>query len=671
VNEEARSRGLTTRMRTLRTSLRAQVGVGIVLLGAVVVVLLFTVVGPRYQRTFASIERAEVETNVGRARNAVVNELANLETTSHDWASWDEPFEFVQGARPGFAEENLREDTFVNLRLHFMVFLDSAGRILYAESYGLAGNETAAPGEFLAAVDPVLALWLSDGDVSSRSGVIRLGAQLALVAIHPVTSSLHEPPAAGMLVIGRMLDAAEVERLASQIDLPLAVRSIDDPRNSAALLATLTSGDPMAHPTAAVPLDARTVAGYTVWRDLLGEPVGILALETPRDTYRAGMEAMSFMASWLLSMLVVLSGGFLLFLDRRILRRTAHLTSDVGRIAREHDPSQRVPAGGKDELARLGVGINGMLASIAESRDALARSEKQYRNLFESSRDPIYITAEDGRFIDVNQALVDLLGYTKEEIMTMTAGEFYVKREDREAFQVAIREKGFVTGFPVTLKRKDGVHLRCLLTTTLESTSRGRGRVYQGIIRDVTELLRQQEKLTFLATHDPLTGLLTRSALDDVLRLEMARAQRNLDRLAVFYLDLDKFKEINDRHGHAAGDRVLQEVGVRLREALRASDTVARFGGDEFVALLPGIDSPRDAEIAADKILQALRDSFKIPDDGQCGLSVSIGIALFPDDGESGTHLIQKADAAMYSVKTRGRNGWSRFERGLLPPSPS
>jgi diguanylate cyclase (GGDEF)-like protein len=194
--------------------------------------------------------------------------------------------------------------------------------------------------------------------------------------------------------------------------------------------------------------------------------------------------------------------------------------------------------------------------------------------------------------------------------------------------------------------------------------------VYEGIIRDVTELLRQQEELTFLASHDPLTGLLTRSALNDVLTLEIARAMRNLERLAVFYLDLDKFKQVNDVHGHAVGDRVLQEVAARLREALRASDTVARLGGDEFVALLPGIDSPQDAELAAEKILQVLRDSFRAADLAR-GLSVSIGIALYPDDGDDASRLLQRADAAMYNVKSRGRDGWKRHESRANDPSRS
>jgi len=652
--------------------LRAQVVLGIGVVVVVVVALLFGVVSPQLKRTFSNIERAEVRRNVDRARNAVTAELSALEDMSHTWAAWDDTAGFVEGTAPEFPDENLYAETFANLRLNGMAFFDSAGGLIDARGFNLELNETAPLSEAqMVALNSIVALGQSADDTSSLAGLIAFGDELALIGVHPILNSLHEPPVRGTLVIVRTLTPTEMGRLAAQVSLALQLRSIDDPRNDPGLLTQLSGGDPNEPPSAVVPLNADTVAGYTVWRDLLGAPVAVLGVETSRDAYRAGTAALRYLMIWLLSTLGVLGAGFLYFLDSRVLARTARLTRNVARIAREQDTSRRVPSGGKDELARLGTSINGMLASIEESRAALAQSERQYHNLFESSRDPIYITTEDGHFIDANEALVDLFGYTKEEILAISASELYIRPEDREAFRVAIQEKGFVASYPVTLKRKDGAHVRCLLTSILEAPSGGTERVYQGIIRDVTELLRQQEKLSFLATHDPLTGLLTRGALDDVLRLEIARAMRNLERLAVFYLDLDRFKEVNDTHGHAAGDRVLQEVSVRLRDALRASDTIARLGGDEFVVLLPGIDNPKDAEIAAEKVLRALRDSFAIEDDGSLGLSASIGIAVYPDDADNSTHLLQNADAAMYVAKTEGRDAWRRYVRRPHGPSRS
>jgi diguanylate cyclase (GGDEF)-like protein/PAS domain S-box-containing protein len=645
-------------------------GLGVTL--AIVVAALFGVVSPQLKRAFLDIERAQVGRNVDRARSVLATELATLEAIAHDWASWDDTVGFVEGTAAGFVDENLFAETFVNLRLNGMAFFDAAGRLVDARGFDLERNEPVPLSETqMATLGSIVAVGQPADDTSSLAGLLAFGDDLALIGIHPILNSLHELPVRGTLVMMRTLTPTEIGRISVLIQWPLRLRSIEDPRNDPGLLAALSGGDPDQPPSAIVPLNAEIVTGYGMWNDLRGAPVAVLGVEMSRDVYRAGIAALRSQQILFLSMVAVLGVAFLAFLDLRVLARVARLALSVVRIAEGKNPSERATVKGKDELAGLAKNINSMLGSIEESHAALAESERQYRNLFESSRDPIYITSEDGRFIDVNQAFVDLLGHTKEEIMTMKAGETYAHPQDRDAFRVAIQERGFVAGYPVTLKKKDGTHLRCLLTSIMESPSGAAPRVYQGIIRDVTELLRSQEKLSFLATHDPLTGLLTRAALDDVLKLEIARAMRNLERLAVFYLDLDRFKEVNDTHGHAAGDRVLQEVSVRLREALRASDTIARLGGDEFVVLLPGIDNPKDVEIAAEKVLRALRDSFAIEDDGSLDLSASIGIALYPDDADNSTHLLQNADAAMYVAKTEGRDGWRRYDRRPHGPSRS
>ncbi|MGD9676654.1 MAG: CHASE4 domain-containing protein, partial [Candidatus Bipolaricaulia bacterium] len=574
--------------------LRTQVVLGILGVAAIFLGLLFGLASPYLRSRFLEIERIEVSRNLDSALNAVGSELSAMESSAHDWAAWTDTLRFVQGTNPEFVEENLMSDTFTNLRLNLMAFYDASGRLVYAKAFDLEqGAATSVGADTLDAATSVVPAPLSPADTVSRTGLLSIGGSLALVAVHPILASSHEPPTGGTLVLLRGLGAAEIERLSGQVVLPLVFRAMNDPRNDPSVLATLSGGDPEQTPTAVVPESETTVLGYTLLRDVDGQPVALLEIEMPRATYTAGMRALRYMVIGLLAAFAVLAAGFLFFIDQRVLARTGRLTNRVAEIAAEGDAAARVAVEGKDELARLAGNINGMLASIEEARTALERSERRYHNLFDSSRDPIYITTEDGRFVDANPAVVELFGYTRDELLAMTAGELYARPEDRDAFRAAIAEKGFVANYPLTLRRKDGAVVQCLLTTITDQLAETKEPVYQGIIRDVTELLRQQEELTFLASHDPLTGLLNRGALNDVLTLEIARAMRNLERVAVFYLDLDKFKEVNDVHGHAAGDRVLQDVAARLRETLRASDTVARLGGDEFVALLPGIDSPR------------------------------------------------------------------------------
>jgi len=181
------------------------------------------------------------------------------------------------------------------------------------------------------------------------------------------------------------------------------------------------------------------------------------------------------------------------------------------------------------------------------------------------------------------------------------------------------------------------------------------------VFRDVSEAQAMTEQIAHLAEHDFLTGLPNRLLLNDRVGQAIALAQRNQDKVAVIFMDVDGFKHINDSLGHPTGDRLLQCVANRLRDCVRAPDTVSRQGGDEFIVLLQGVKQPEDAAIAAERLLKALAETFSI---GQQDLHItsSIGVSLYPDDGRDAETLIKNADTAMYQAKGNGRQGFQFFK---------
>jgi diguanylate cyclase (GGDEF)-like protein len=183
------------------------------------------------------------------------------------------------------------------------------------------------------------------------------------------------------------------------------------------------------------------------------------------------------------------------------------------------------------------------------------------------------------------------------------------------------------------------------------------------LFRDVSSRRQQEMSLKHRATLDTLTGLNNRAEFEYQLDAKMAEANRNETSLALLYLDLDRFKTINDTHGHHAGDVVLKTVAERLRECLRGSDIVARLGGDEFVIVLQGNDPRRAAALVAGKILQALARNIELEDGTQLQSGTSIGIAVYPDDSTHVEELLKGADQAMYQAKAAGRSAY-RFYRG-------
>lgn len=646
-------------------SLRLQTAIafGALLLVTLGVVLL--VVEPMLSGTFAHLEVTEVRAHVARVTSAIDAELTSMEATAADWAAWDDTYEYVVGDLPSYYDDNLTALSLTTLRLDFMLLSGLDGEPIAVASIDLDSGELAEPPAELLRAPVVSALFpaLAGGAMSFASGLLRLDDGLSLVVAHAILTSQDEGPSRGVMIVGRFLDRAEVERLAEQTHLAVTVRDPGDPQVSTFVLDRLTGGSEAAEDVVVHPTSGDSIAGHALLRDLRGEPVGVVSIETTRDTYQAGQASLRYLGGTAIGTLVFTTMLLLFLLDRKVLARLSVLARGVARITAQSAPSGRVAASGRDEIGKLASGMNEMLETLEESRHNLQRSERQYRNLFEYSRDAIYITSPEGRFIDANHALVDLLGCPRDELMRLDAASFYLDPSARERFRAAIDGPGFVIDYPVKLRRHDGTVLDCLLTTVAQTGEGGNVSAYQGIIRDVTELKRQQAELAHLAMHDPLTGLLNRGALQDRLSLELTRAGRNLERCGVLYVDLDRFKEVNDTQGHAVGDEILRQVAGRLVAALRKSDSVARIGGDEFVVVLPELDEPSDGSDVARKLLEALQEPFTSL--GRTStLTASIGIAVFPDDGEEGASLVRFADAAMYEAKRRGSNTWHRHGSG-------
>ncbi len=243
--------------------------------------------------------------------------------------------------------------------------------------------------------------------------------------------------------------------------------------------------------------------------------------------------------------------------------------------------------------------------------------------------------------------------------ITDISRQVYVDPKSREEFKRLLNEQGTVSDFECQIYRKDGSKM--WISASARAVFKAGVLVgYDGMNEDITDRKVAEERVQYLAYYDALTDVPNRTLLQDRLSKALASARRQKDKVALLFLDLDRFKNINDSLGHALGDLLLQKVAERLKRWAREQDTVARLGGDEFLIVLTRIRDVADAAVAAERLMAAMTNEF-IVQGNPLSISCSLGISIFPDHGESGEILIKNADAAMYSAKEKGRNNFRFF----------
>jgi diguanylate cyclase (GGDEF)-like protein/PAS domain S-box-containing protein len=309
---------------------------------------------------------------------------------------------------------------------------------------------------------------------------------------------------------------------------------------------------------------------------------------------------------------------------------------------------------------------NSLERMAAEERLRLAA------NVFDHSHDGILITDAGGHILEANAAFTTITGYTRKEVLgnnprLLQSGrhgaEFY-----RELWRTLLAD-GQWQG-EIWNRRKDGEVFAELLNISAVKNHLGKTTHYVAIFVDITLLKRYQEHLEALAHFDALTGLPNRVLLADRIQMAMANARRSHTRLAVGFLDLDGFKEVNDSLGHEGGDDMLRQVAERLRQTVRELDTVARLGGDEFAILLGGIRTQAECEQALERILQAIASPYQIAG-VTAHVSGSLGVTLYPEDEQNAEQLLRHADQAMYQAKQAGKNQYHFFTPHGAAPAPA
>ncbi len=581
-------------------------------------------------------------------------------------ARWDASYDFIQRPNETFEQENLDHEMLDDLGFDFVLFLDDRGHLQLKQWSPPAPDQRVLFGAPSASDQALLealqqrAIRLGALDFRGRtdhslSELLLVDNLPTLLVSVPISNNQGSAPAKGAILAGYFLDRERLANLREQMQADL------QPMPNIATDSTwkpLRSRSGSTHNQAL--LSPRRFIGEHVqqvsvqYLSSSGEPQLRFDITKKRLLYIQGEKAINF---FLGASLLVALGAFLvgyLALELWVLRRVQRLNREVAEVGRNAH-SIRLSDFGNDELGQLAGEMNQML-------ERLEHSEARDRAILQSMRDGYFEMDVDGVILTVNPALCQLLGQTRE---TLIGHPYYeLLGEDdlaraRQPFQRAM-QSGAGKTFAIPLQRADGSLGYFEATVSLIHDLQGELRGYRGIVRDVSDQIAYQQQLLEMAYRDPLTGLGNRKAFDEQLGQALLRAGSGGSELALLYLDLDRFKEVNDRFGHDIGDALLRTVAERVRSTLRQPDKAYRLGGDEFAVLLED-SQENNPQRLAERLLAALVQPIALNGERIDFVTPSIGIALYPRHAGDAEGLVRAADSAMYEAK-RQRNHYCLYQ---------
>jgi len=348
-------------------------------------------------------------------------------------------------------------------------------------------------------------------------------------------------------------------------------------------------------------------------------------------------------------------------LEERVQGKTRELQEARDALRRKVDERT-------SELLRANTQLKIEIAERKVIGEALRKAERKYRTIFENALEGIYQTSPSGRFLSANPSLARILGFVSPEEMMGSVydigTQMYLEPGRRKEFLRLIEETGEVKNFVSKVRRRDGRIIWISENARCITDADGMVVCYEGSVEDITLRKKAEDQLKRQAFHDPLTGLPNRALFLDHLRMAMERGRRRKHLFAVIYMDLDRFKVINDSLGHETGDELLRSVARVVEKCARSVDTVARFGGDEFAILIEEISAPKDAIAIARRILDGVRQPFTIGGN-EVFTSASLGVVLKTDGYDRPEALLRDADTAMYRAKERGKSSFKVFNQKM------
>ncbi len=658
----------------------AIITISLIIYGAISLTLQYMYLKPEFEKVSNTIAQKDML----KTMEIINNELIHVSLLAKDYTIWDQSYSFVNGSNPIYPTEHIADSAMTTAGLSLIVYYNDKNELYYGK--WRKENQDWKPLDRTSL--QTYQTYLTQTNESAK-GLIRLDNVLYLVAIEPILHTDASGPATGKIIFGKTFNSIFTEQLLSTLELSVLLHIPQQEPSEVINYATelfqthskdVIYGESNGIPYALKSINTNATNGYSFYSDLLNHQVLLVQTTTKKTITILGLKFgyFSILSIGTCGLLIALL--LIIFLRKVIIvplealstmvksfnlkdmhfntnEILTHRTDEIGQLAQNIHEMAQIVIEKHHEILNLNESLD---AKINERTKALAAANESLLlsdNVLNETSEGILIVDTQMKILRANDAFLKMMRYRRDELIGNSPLLFKSDYHSEKFYQQIWHEVHSLSHWSGEFwaKRKDESFYPTLLSINVIKNNKNQITHYVGLASDITHLKETELALERLAYFDSLTELPNRELFHDRLNQSIKRTLRSNGTTALLFLDLDRFKTINDTLGHATGDEVLIEVSNRIKNRIRESDTVSRLGGDEFTIILENINDEQNAKNIADDLISLI--GTPIPTSNRMvNISASVGIALIPLDDVTVDGLMRKADAAMYIAKETGRS---------------
>ncbi|MGC9089858.1 MAG: diguanylate cyclase domain-containing protein [Caldisericia bacterium] len=442
-------------------------------------------------------ENRYVENNIERFNSLFNQDIENLDKILSDWAYWDDTYNFIQTKNKYYIESNLVDETFENLRINYMIFLDKNLNLVYKKYYNLiTSKEEDFPENLLEIINKNIKNYNVE-NIENFKGILSINSEVIVFSVKTITTSDLKSPFNGYISMGYLLTPDRIWNISKLLGYPITLFSYNYkylPKDY--IIAKEKLGGTNIYIN---PVDNYKINAYFTLKDIFNNNCAILRVDFPRDIYSQGRMTLNYFLIIFLIIGLTLTSVFIIILRKMVIDPLTNTIKKMKIIADKLDFNERLEVKGKDEIADFSESFNKIIESFKEYEEKLKESEEKYRSLFENAVEGIFQSTPDGRIINANKSFIRMLGYDSfEELQKLDVKkDLYYNPDDRDLFLEEIHKKGIFNNIELVLKKKDGSKIIVLENSRAVKDKNGKVLFYEGMFTDITEIKRYEEKLSF------------------------------------------------------------------------------------------------------------------------------------------------------------------------------